>query len=633
MLDTSPNQLFQEIAAAEQLRDHIIASSEEMVSEYVGSHYRDDREPEQPTPRPFIFEWLSQLTPTIIFDNPRAEVSARASGAKRADLKRLQHGINRNLVDVQAWWILHLIWYDVAFSFGALRTTMEPIPGFKGDRYGRKPHRPTCHRIQPNHYIHDPRSGNNPQKARFRGHMWSRDKEDLLQDPRYDAEAVRAIAADAQMEKYYGKDSGYDYVPRNEILCYDVWVPEKQLDGYSTSDGYHGTIYTLATAFKHRSNERVQAQWIREPRPFFGPDTGPYELFGIYPVPNQVFPLSPLAAIREQVQELNTHSDAARQNAANHKQFIGVDPANPDAGKRVKDVKNGQVATIPGLQNGSVQQMEIGGTTEQQFSQINYLTERLERASGLTDAALGVVTGDGTATEQAQAEAARGDRIEYMANMYQNSVAAVLQRFGWYIWHSQHVDFELGPEAIEDLAPRPSIAPDESEAEQIAIRTRRPLDEVKAKLEWNPQLWLRRGTPGGFPSANSTFSQAMIRIEPLSMQRTSEPLLQKRKMEWLNLITKVAPLVRQYPEVDWVTLLDQVGQTFNQKDAGELINEQLAHQLGGYGELMQQQQQPAGAPSGNLEELLQQVQGGGQANDQRTGILAGAQAGSAARAG
>src|SRR5690606_8245923 len=176
--------------------------------------------------------------------------------------------------------------------------------------------------------------------------------------------------------------------------------------------------------------------------------------------------------------------------------------------------------------------------------------------------------------------------------MYQWHVTRTSRRQAWYVWHSDVVDFELGPEAVPDLAPRPMGLPPQHQAEQIAYERGLDAEVGRSALGWGPDLCLRRGTPEPFPAERSSYDNALIKVEPMSMERISEPLLHKRKQDWLALVARVVPLIRQYPEVDWVKLLDEAGQSMNQKDAGSVINIDLARQLAGVGHLF-----PGGAPA------------------------------------
>jgi hypothetical protein len=65
---------------------------------------------------------------------------------------------------------------------------------------------------------------------------------------------------------------------------------------------------------------------------------GPYSLFGFYLVPDQVYPLAPLAVTRKQVEEINKHRWQASRDAAVAKQigniFMKLDLSPAEDGHR-----------------------------------------------------------------------------------------------------------------------------------------------------------------------------------------------------------------------------------------------------------------------------------------------------------
>lgn len=584
-IDVTPKNLDTEWTEGAKRTELAVNSARKLIKEYAGRHHRSDREPDSPVPEPYHFTWIAQMTDRVVYDNPRYEISSGAAGQRSGDLKRLKFAMDRIAEVTDVWWTYLLCWYDTAFSFGVIRVSLEPVPGFIGDELGRRPHLPRAFRVPPHLYAQDPRSTNNPMEPLWAGHQSPVSIADLLADPDVDKGVVAQLSggggSDENLEVPADARGARDGLNRKQIWVREIWVRDHALPGYEDNPMFNGTIFTIATSDDGKGT--VGENYLRQPRPYFGPREGPYELFGIYHVPDEVFALSPLAAIEEQIKDHNAHVDAAAKSADGYKEFIGVDPSVPETKKILRKIRHGEIATIPGLADGKVQQMSLGGAKDVQYKHIAFNRDNLRRSGGLDDAGMGLSPEEGTATGQATAAAARSDRIDFIAQMFRWHGARVARRQGWYAWHSEVVDVQLGPDAIPVLAPRPSYLPPENEAEMIALERGLDVEEVRDRLRWEPDLWLRRGARNGFPSITpgNSFDNAVIKFEAMSMERVSEPLLQKRKLEWLNIVAKVAPLIRQYPEVDWVTLLDQVGQSLNQKDAGDIINIELAHQLAG----------------------------------------------------
>ena len=70
-------------------------------------------------------------------------------------------------------------------------------------------------------------------------------------------------------------------------------------------------------------------------------------------------------------------------------------------------------------------------------------------------------------------------------------------------------------------------------------------------------------------------------IEPMSMARTDQGMLQRRAQDQFTLIMQAATIMPQTPWIDWPALLDKWGNAMNAKDFTEIINLDLLAQAQG----------------------------------------------------
>ena len=567
----------EEIEGAQDMTRRAVATSRKLVRDFHGEYFMEGTSPDEPSPENHAFEWLSLVTPKVVYSNPTVEVSTRYSGADQMLVKGLGHAVNRWAEDVDLWKTLTRVWYDVAFGFGVTISGLEPMPGYHGYSQA-KPLRPSLRRIPPWRYFIDPRCEDQAE-ARFQGHAMVRDKDDLLNDPSFNHDVVSELAADADLGKLNEEDraNGKESVKRNEIVMYEVWIPES--DGGSPEEGFHGTIYTLGTTRGENQTNKGDAKWIRDPRPYYGPKWGPYKLWGVYIVPGYVMPLSPLAATDAQVREMNQHARQAAEDARLYKRFIGFDPQNRAAGKAAKDARHGDVVAISGLGQGAIQQFELGGASDFQLKYLEYTRARVERVTGLGEAQQGRVAPSGTATGQNIAAQSHADRLSLIQNMFADCTASVLYTAAWYLWSSEFVMMRLGSDAAADLMPRPDDLPEESEAYRVAAEQSVPVDEVREALKWEPQAtWF-----GGNPIEE--FEDIQLKIEAYSMQRVDSVTLQARGRDQFQLLVESAPVMATTPWIKWPELLDQVGEPLNMKGLGDVLDEQVLRQAQGVGQV------------------------------------------------
>ena len=565
MLDVSATNLYSEIQAAERYRDAHLEHYRDVINEYVGPAGPNGERGES-APDNHVYEYLSLTIPRIIHDNPRVEARTRRPQSQGQSASALEHGLNRWIRDTDVRGTLIRVAYDMLISFGATITTQEPS-GRHDPRSDFMPYWPQCYRIPPKRLIIDPMALSFDQ-ARYVGHMWIRDKEDLLDEARdgngWDVDAIEHLAADAGTEGYYEQNRGRDVPTRNEVVCYDLWVPEVELDDSPGSEsGFHGTIYTITVGQTGGESDPDKVGYIREPRPYYGPKTGPYTFFGTYYVPDSAYPLSPIMASLGQADELNAHVRSAARSAAQYKRLILVDSKSKKLMQDVKSQPDNFVVPVEGLDRDRVIPIELGGITNQQVNYIQMARERLDRNSGIHDVMRGNISGTATATEVATADASSSIRIDYLKRQFVRATEQMLYRSGWYLWNDDRVFFPIGGEAAQQMG---------------------------------------MGEPyfqgGGEPP--SSYDDIELEVDAYSMERTNEAMQQRRALEALQVVSNVAAAMPQAPYVNWEALLKQVGDSMNMPGMAQLIDKQALVQM--QQQAAMQQQAEAMAQQGSVDD-------------------------------
>ena len=549
MLGTSPRELYEEIKAAERLREKHTSSMAAQLENYTGPYYKEDSGSGGFSAENHYYEFISLVVPRLVFDNPRVRVETRRPGTQTVVAQAMKHGLNRWVRDVSLSSLLTDAATDMCFNFGVTLITEQENKGLRPSADAQMPSTPmwpVATRIPQHRFFIDP-AAETMIDARFVGHKWVRDKEDLLKlaredkDAGWDADSIENMTVTSD-ERELGR-SEKDLPDREEVVCYEVWVPEHELDdSMGEKQGFHGTIFTLAVAV---DDEDEKAAFIRAPRPYYGPRWGPYTMFGIYKVPNAIYPLAPLVAIEGQIEELNRHAESAAESADAYKKLILVDNTDPKFVQRIKDAKDNYVIPVSGLEKSRVVQAEIGGMTQQQLSYLQVARDRLDRNSGITDAQRGNVEGRGTATEVTVAAEASTVRMAFMKRQFSNSVQQLLKTVAWFLYHDDRVVMPLGREAEQDMG-----------------------------IE---DPWLVGGDHD--PEGNSSFDDLELEIDPYSMERTTEGTHQRRTMDMYRLLLESAPMIPQMPYLDWNGIFAQLGDALNMPDLGALVDVNMAMQM------------------------------------------------------
>jgi len=528
-----------ELESAEKFRDSHISVLRSMVEKYHGPAYRDDRSDlSNDDPENFAHEYISLVLPRIIHDNPKFRIR---SGSPMTELmvgKRLQIAMNRWARVTFIRRTLERIATDMLMAWGISMTVSEPRPEAR-QMDGREPYLPRIYRISPERFIIDP-AASHWEDARYMGHCYAIDKSDLLakakDDDTWDEEAIQSIAVNTDLDDARD-DIGRHVEDRKEITVYEIWVPEiddaaaEVIDQAMGQNMVNGTIYTMVKGYSGGSK---WGGYIRRPLPFYGPSSGPYTMFGVYTVPDDPYPLSPLIAIQSQVEDLNAHLSSVRASAAAYKRLVMVDSRNHKLAQDIKDRPHDYVVMSESLDKDRVVNLEIGGITTQQVNYSQMAQDRLDRVSGIHDAMRGNISGSATATEVAVAESSATMRMAHLKRQFQEAVDDMARKVAWYMWHDNRIAIPLGQEGVDSLF----------EAEPV----------------FNGGV--------GF----SGWDDLEINVDAYSMERVSEMMVQKRALELLQITTTVAQASMSLPNVKWKEILSIVGDAMNIPTLGDIID-------------------------------------------------------------
>ena len=541
MLRFTEESIKDELISARAWRDKHLASWSDQVDRFAGAAYKDSYVgagmSTSGDPENFAYSYIGLVLPKLVYDVPRVEIEADDPIMDGVTAELLESAMNRWCMRSSLRKSLTRVGTDMLFMWGVTMVTREPVSSLRRVDPHHMGTTPRVYRISPEHFILDP-AADSFEDARYMGHSYACDKEDLLamaeEDSTYDVDVIKELEVDTGVNDYMHKYGQKREVPaREEIIVTEVWVPELELEDHPKDGKHNGTIYTIAEAGDG------DLKIIAEPRPFFGPPTGPYTLFGAYPVPSDQFPLGPLTAADQLITELNMHLRSMGTSAAAYRRMVAVDST---ASKFAQDIANKpdlMVVPVDNLDKDKVVQLEMGGVTQQQIGYTELTQNRLDRLTGLSEVMRGNIHGDTTATEVSTAAASAGVRTSWLQQQFAEAVSEVLWNVGWYLWHDNQIEMPLGKEGMKIMG--------------------------GSTVKWK----------GG---RKDSYAAMSLRVQAHSMQRVDEALQQKRTVELLQLVMQVGSAAPTMPFVDWAKLLETVGDSLNMPDLGNIINMKQAEQ-------------------------------------------------------
>lgn len=581
MLDTTPANLIRERDAAITLRNIHMRTLARAVNIQTGPH--SHAASSEYWPDNFVYQYTSLMLPKAGFNNPKVRIKSAHSAPERLirGLKErmemeqanvltgmssnplqslmvmqqtqsllematyynrvasaMEYGVNRWIVQTNARDTLIDVINDQLFLYGILKTTQEEVYGTVMPKWTRVPQKrywfdPLC-------LVFD--------RARYGGEDIIRDKKDVIAEAEanpeggWNMQAIASLATDAKSEEVRGISKTPE-LQRGEIVYCEMWTPESLPESYGPDMGFNGTIYT----FSPENN----GEWLREPRPYYGPPCGPHTMFGVYPVIDSPFPLSPIMGNFAQAEDNNLQVKAAAASAKSYKRIVFVPAGAPDVQKAVQDAPHDFIIPVKGLKKDEVIEVEVGGITDQQIQQIAMSRENLRRSSGMSDPMTGDAQAGVTATADAIQDESAGTRMAFVQMRAASAAERALNSVAWFLYHDGRSEIALDEEAGDEL----------------------------------DMLW-PTFVGGVQQGEKAEYHKLSLQVDLMSMPRNDQTLQQANTLKLFEMAITAAPIMPTAPHVDWVSLMDRLGDAFNESDFGEIVDASVLDQ-----QVQMQQQQ------------------------------------------
>lgn len=523
MFDPDPLQLLAEIEEAEKVRDDHLFGVNRIIREYTGRWYRGAREMDGPrgeldsqaNPEPFSYSFISNILPQLVYTNPAIAVQARRVIGHRMVQEAMESGLTSWINDINYKKELEKVVEDMLFFQGILMHYIED-----DTRWADGAVRPNVMRIDFRNWGCDSLADSR-DRTEFDFHSYWIDIDDLTQDPALLPEAMEKLkpgdrGAD-ELKQPWKKGDAYT-LARKQVKVYSVWLRRANKIRVICKDPKGTELY--------------------DPRPYYGPYCGPYEVFQAYPVPGQVYPLSPLVAVQDQVLDTQLHARALARSAAGRKSVIITDGTVGGLADDITNCNDREVLAVPGFNSSQVVQLELGGATNQQYQHQEYIKARLDEHSGLTQIQRGQTGGSDSATEAQIATEALNSRLEYLKNRVSDAMNSSLKSVGWFLFHT--------PGVIIPVSRRDPLTGQEQEG-----------------LFFGGHV---EGVDAG------SWEDYSLKVESFSMPKVSEQMLQRRALDFANYLSQTAPLAPQLPFLRWMDIWRMVGKAMGcSKTADDLV--------------------------------------------------------------
>jgi len=532
VLSLDPKELMREVLASAKARDVRREGIKAMLDKFPGSWWSGCPADGEFDPENAGFELVSYLMTQLVWTNPRVNVSTRRPIAQQEVAEAMQFGLNRWIVDSDFKTTLEDHVVDYLYGWCIAHCTLRP----REEAYEMEdpPLWPQVTRISPGKFGWDHLCAT-PRQARILWHEWWADKDDMLERARKDAklpeskregwdlgalEDMTTSNAGVTLLGAMQQDPNDTAVDRKQLRFVSIYLPGHQLDNEpGPAQGFNGTTVVLGCNANGKNNPS-SGTIVCPPQPMYGPRWGRYVIGGTYPVPDSPHPLSVILANAGHIEQASRAGQSVSRAIEAYAKIVVT--SDTEIGELIKDGKHTGIYTTRSLQNLSdkLVSLEKGGPTQSMLIGESLIRTRRDRALGFDDVQRGVVTGDGTATEVAEASQAAGARTAQIKGRFQDFARRILKTVAYDLFSTDEIVFAAGPEAAEALG-----APEGTE----------PFFE------------------GGRFEAGSgaTFDDLGLDIEPYSMERATDQIRALRAQFYTNVWPMLGQLLPQMVASGW----------------------------------------------------------------------------------
>jgi hypothetical protein len=572
---TEPAAMLELIRAGDKFCTKFTKQQKKLTQRFVGNFYSEGMKSD-PAPENMLLTFQASILPQLCYDNPQVQVKAMRPITGGDVATWMQQGCNqwiklRDIVDD-----LMRVAVESLYSYGVMKVGVEPWhrhtpePGTDETSYRMQPHLPFLTQVPNTDYAFDPEC-KQWEYRRWEAMRLVRDLEDVQADESYDQAARAQVVA-----AYDTKGDKARLVPLESSVQTSTRVELWEV--YYNETGQIGVLCETTQG---------GATWLRPLQKMQGPGS-PYVLVGGYYVPGSPIPLSILAAVADQFNELNAHAAAASKEETNRKKIGIVNGDDDKTANSVLRARNGDVLKVKGFDTRMVANLEIGGTSAERLNYITALRDRLDRLMGQSDAIRGTANGDKTATEVSVAQDNASIRVQLLQRHWRRGVRAALEKVCWYLFNDPAVVFWV---AYEDEA-----------GQDMEGKFLGGLQPGQEDLHW---------------------TDYNLSVEPLSMQRVDPQRQAQIAQMTLDVAMAIAPMIPQFPWIKWDALLDALGEAHNIEGFAEMVLDKQALQqammLGMAPPIMPSQPASQGSVPGNANPQLQAMFGQGQTRPQSPG--------------
>lgn len=407
-------RLCESIAADRTEMSPFRAKREEMLKQFVGSHYGDTK---QQIPVPLLEQAISIYSRALISRHPGVMISSNYRSLKPAAAMfqlACNHAIKKSGMEraLRAWVV------DAMFGLGVLKVGLKRSYGTNSIPVGQV----IADTVPFDDFVWDT-SATRTDHCRYMGNRYTAFKDDLSKDKSINWKTVQGLpnldTSDTDdkgenrsraISSNSGAGGGRRKPLEDQVELYDIYLVRER------------TLITL----------HLPTQTVLRAAVFDGPVNGPYHLLGFGDVPGNLMPLCPASLL------LDLHDLANRlfrkvAKQAERQKVITIFQGGSDADmERVKRTGDGGSARVD--RAGTLLEQAFGGADPKTFAMFMQTGQLFDKLGGNLSALGGLSPQSGTLGQDELLNQSASQRVAEMQSRLLTAAGGVMRDFAFYIW-------------------------------------------------------------------------------------------------------------------------------------------------------------------------------------------------------
>ena len=416
-----------------QHRQHRLAA----IQQYVGHNYAGEQLDDSGRTLDKVPINLIELTINILIQQLAARAPKALCSTPHRKLKvgvsKLQLALNHLSDEIDLERTFQRAVLDACFGMGITKTALAASGQVVIDDATHDVGMPYCDAIHIDDWVHDCEATDFRQ-VQFCGNRYRLPIDIIRDEPTFKKRAANRVVPHPKQITNDDEEGGGD--ERAESITQDSANEEGEFHESADLLDLYLPIDNLILTVEWRDITNVLSE-----REWTGPESGPYDVLRLIDVPNNVYPLPPVASMMDMHILVNALYNKLGRQAERQKTLLGVTPGGKDDGDRIVNASDGEAILME--RPGDAKEYRFGGVDPQNMAFVINALDRYSWSQGNLESLGGLGPQAETASQDQMLLQSASKRIQAMQHRVARFAQGVMQKLGWYLWHDPLIELPL----------------------------------------------------------------------------------------------------------------------------------------------------------------------------------------------